>query len=166
MKPFGAAINACSKGSRWSQACFLLQLAEARQLTLGPIVVNTVMGACSRCQQWQQSLHLLGCSRAPDLTTFNTAIASCARAASWQHAIAILDDIPSRQLARDTFSFNSAMGGLGGSRWILGIALLELMALQRVASDAVTYNSLMDAAPQKAQELFRQMLCAEAACLQ
>ena len=164
VKPFGAAINACSKASRWNHACLLLEVAKSAHLSMGPIVVNTVMGACSRKQQWRQSLHLLSVASDADLTTMNTAISACARAESWQHALMLLEVIPQKQLARDIFSFNSAMSGMGGRRWTIGISLLELMERERVTPDAVTYNSLMDAAPQRAQELFAQMLCNKAAC--
>ena len=162
-KPFGAAINACSKSSQWKHASALLEVAEAAEVSMGPIGVNTVMGACSRSQKWREALHLFSTATAPDLTTFNTAIAACARAKSWQQSLLLLEDIPRRKLARDTFSFNSAMSGLAGSRWVAGIALLELMVSEQVAPDTVTYNSLMDVAPQKAPEIFRQMLREEAA---
>ncbi|CAE7841718.1 Rpl12, partial [Symbiodinium necroappetens] len=159
VKAFGAAINACSKASRWRHASLLLEVAQTAQADMGTIVVNTVMGACSRSQQWRQTLHLLSTSKTPDLTTCNTAIAACARAEGWQHALTLLQEIPQRQLTRDTFSFNSVMSALTGKRWAIGVALLESMVLEQVPPDPVTYNSLMDAAPHNAQELFRHMLC-------
>ena len=164
VKAFGAAINACSKASRWRHASLLLEVAQTAQADMGTIVVNTVMGACSRSQQWRQTLHLLSTSKTPDLTTCNTAIAACARAEGWQHALTLLQEIPQRQLTRDTFSFNSVMSALTGKRWAIGVALLESMVLEQVPPDPVTYNSLMDAAPHNAQELFRHMLCRRAAC--
>ncbi|CAE7888035.1 unnamed protein product [Symbiodinium necroappetens] len=125
---FNAAIAACGKAGRWSQAQKVLQ--DAMHLNLTPDIVtwNTMLAAWARCSEWHRSLHLFadmhagvpGTTRSlpdPDLITYNSVINACAKGACWKEALAVYTELDEHDSVRaDGQSNNSLLHALCRSR--------------------------------------------------
>lgn len=85
---YHAAMDACSKGGQWQQACTLLVAMESAGFEPGTRAYNLVIAACARARRWREALRLLEqmieAGVEADVISYGTAIAACERSRNWQ----------------------------------------------------------------------------------
>ncbi|CAK9062410.1 unnamed protein product [Durusdinium trenchii] len=147
---YGAALRSSSS------ECFaldVLERIERRRLELNLIVWNSALSACAG--NWPMVLSMLQQHEA-DAQSFTLALTACGTSSAWEAALAVLEQMPQRQVEVDDICFNSALHAVSSGRW--DVALHMLQATDHVV-DVVGYSACIRECPWEiAMWLFESML--------
>ena len=81
-----------------------------------------------------------------DTVHYNVLISACARPRRWKEALALVDRMRKRNIARSTVTYNSLLNVLHRSgRWRLALKMLKQMRREKVPPDTVTFSSAIAA---------------------
>eukprot|EP00435_Cladocopium_sp_Y103_P027881 s2612_g6.t3 len=140
---FCAAINACEKGQRWSEAIQLLQILRQRQEADVPSF-NAVLSCLEKGGRWRQALQLfqdmVEADLRPNDISFNSLISACE--GRWFLALHLLEAMPRHGVAGDVISFSAVLRSLEkAGRWRDAVRLLDGMKGASVQPNAITFEA-------------------------
>ncbi|CAE8601479.1 unnamed protein product [Polarella glacialis] len=152
---FNAAIGACERAQRWSEALSLLSSMLRQGVPQSVVTYNAVMAACANGKQWERALSLFRAMPEASSASFAVAIAACGRGSSWQEACWLLDATHwaatgggDLRLVVGNQHFNAAAGACAaGGQWQRALWLLfqELPSRTGLAPDAFSFSAAIGA---------------------
>ncbi|CAE8721075.1 unnamed protein product, partial [Polarella glacialis] len=136
---FSTALRTCSEAGNWESSLGLLVDMLAQSVPANVFSCTAGLIACGEGLQWDWALQLLSWGRGanfgglrPDLVSHNAATQACLRAGRWPAALVVREDLASRALRADEFSFVMAAGACEVSfQWELVLKLLTALKADR-----------------------------------
>ena len=149
-------ISAFARRSHWVHAGGLLSWMTGSSVRCTQMTLSATMNACrngyrngARLELWQRVLVLLSeapaCSVQPDGVMHSSCISACETENQWQQALASLISLQRVRVRTQTVNaYNAAISACEKcSQWQQALALFEMLLMQNVQPDVISYNSII-----------------------
>eukprot|EP00435_Cladocopium_sp_Y103_P071975 s8_g38.t3 len=135
-----STISVHSCGSQWWMSSALTETLQSQKLLPDLVFYNTILASAT----WLLALQLLdpptGILETPDTVSFNASMNACAKAGEWQVALHLFEQMKSRSIVPDVFSYSSIMASC---EWRLALAFLQQMQSEKLSPDLPCFNALL-----------------------
>ena len=144
-----STMSACSSGSQWQHACFLLASMPDLQVSPEDVSYNTAITACVRASTWQQGLIVFQkmpeAFLEPDHFSFNSALSACQKGSQWQLGLTLLEKMSLADLQPNEFCFTSALSACEVGGWQVCLQVLRGLQASNVQVMPGMFGVLMSA---------------------